>query len=374
MGPINAISFSKNSKEYKVDYDMNAVENDATVEYNKFLSGDFLISTSSAVIGYITMSGTNIEVIIRQSDSSVVGLACHPVLPRICFGNHSGYLQLVDYEKKIVISTRNFSRNSSISCIKFDTIGNYIAVGFRNGHLNICDSITLDDCLKAPFTYAKQTIEHIEFSSTSEFLATAESDFTVSVYKKNYSTSSSKSGTGLNEMYTFLGRYRAHYKEIVGLMFGISHDTGKTRLLSLGKDRVLVEYDMDKSNYDELIIKETVRIEQYGVPLAMAWHPAINKESFLLTVNDQWKYKLYNAVTKMCRKTLLSPTFGSLMKKIIVLPSSGDVTETRYMAYITQDKLGIQKFPLTGNPFDSIALYAHPDGVSFYLLLLLIFE
>ncbi len=239
-------------------------------------------------------------------------------------------------------------------------------MGFRNGHMNICDSVSLDDCLKGPFTYAKQTIEHIEFSSTSEFLATAESDFTVSVYKKNYTYGGGKSGSSASEMYIFLGRYRAHYKEIVGLLFGVSPDSGKTRLLSLGKDRALVEYDLEKSTYDELLIKETVRIEQYGVPLAMAWHPTITKESFLVTVNDQWKYKMYNAVTKMCRKTLLSPTFGSLMKKILVLPGSGEITETRYMAYITQDKLGIQKFPLTGNPFDSIALYAHPDGVSYF--------
>ena len=35
-----------------------------------------------------------------------------------------------------------------------------------------------------------------------------------------------------------------------------------------------------------------------------------------------------------------------------------------YMAYITEDKLGLQKFPLTGNPFDSIAIFAHPDGVA----------
>ena len=34
------------------------------------------------------------------------------------------------------------------------------------------------------------------------------------------------------------------------------------------------------------------------------------------------------------------------------------------MAYITEDKLGLQRFPLTGNPFDSVAVYAHPDGVA----------
>lgn len=70
-------------------------------------------------------------------------------------------------------------------------------------------------------------------------------------------------------------------------MFGINPDNRQTRLLSLGKDRVLVEYDLVKSNYDELIIKEINRIEQYGVPLAMVWHPPIYRESFILTINDQ---------------------------------------------------------------------------------------
>ncbi len=37
--------------------------------------------------------------------------------------------------------------------------------------------------------------------------------------------------------------------------------------------------------------------------------------------------------------------------------------EKSYAAFITEDKLGLQKFPLTGNPFDSISIFAHPDGV-----------
>lgn len=361
IGPINSLSFSKASKDYNVVFDIDEVDNDATVEYKKFFCRDFLISSTNAVIGFVTKSGTGVDIITRQSDNSVFCMACHPMLPRLCFGNHNGYIQLWDYEKKVMISSRNFAKNSQISSLKFDTRGNYIAVGFKNGQLQLCDSISLSDCLKQPFSYSKAKIEHIEFSPDSEYLATAESDYTVSVYKHNYNGGKEKIAT---ELYTFLGRYRSHYKEIVGLMFGVNPDNGQTRLLSLGKDRVLVEYDLEKSNYDELLIKETIRLEQYAVPLGMDWHPAISKESFILTVNDQWKYKLYNSVTKMCRKTLLSPTFGSLMKKILILPSSGEMTENRYMAYITQDKLGLQKYPLTGNPFDSIALYAHPDGVA----------
>ncbi len=47
------------------------------------------------------------------------------------------------------------------------------AIGFRNGHLQLIDSISLEDCLKAPFTYSKDAITHIQFSDDSNFLATA---------------------------------------------------------------------------------------------------------------------------------------------------------------------------------------------------------
>lgn len=46
------------------------------------------------------------------------------------------------------------------------------------------------------------------------------------------------------EVYTFLGRYRSHYKEIVSLMFGVNPDTYQIRLLSLGRDRVLVRINI----------------------------------------------------------------------------------------------------------------------------------
>ena len=104
---------------------------------------------------------------------------------------------------------------------------------------------------------------------------------------------------------------------------------------------------------------------------------------FFLKKFFKWKYKMYNSKTKMCRKTLLGPTFGSFIKKMTMIPiGHGEEAATNqdaanasapavdhgkkkfYMAYITEDKLGLQKFPLTGNPFDSIAIFAHPDGVA----------
>ena len=77
---------------------------------------------------------------------------------------------------------------------------------------------------------------------------------------------------------------------------------------------------MVRSSYDELVIKEKIRIEQYGLPLGIVWYqPEGSKESFLLTANNQWKYKLYNSKTKMCRKTILGPTFGSFITKYNII-------------------------------------------------------
>ncbi|CAF0707326.1 unnamed protein product, partial [Brachionus calyciflorus] len=363
LGPITSLSFSQTTKDYRPMLDYSSVDNDATIEYEKFVCKDFLIGTSNAVIGHVTKSGTKVEIVSKSSDNSIKALDTHPSESRICFGNSSGYLQQWNYKKKQLISSRNFNKHSNITCIKYDPKGDLIAVGFENGQLQIIDAISLDDCLKLPFSYSKDSITHIDFSHDSSFMATAEADFTVSVYKYNIATDRDNKKIA-TEPYIFLGRYRSHYKEIVGLMFGLYPDNDEIRLLSLGKDRVLVEYDLVKSNYDDLLIKEKTRIEQYAVPLAMAWHPPISTESFIMTVNDQWKYKIYNSITKMCRKTLLGPTFGSFLKKVLILPTKGSLTENRYMAYVTEDKLGLQKFPLTGNPFDSIAIFGHPDGIA----------
>ncbi|XP_015760219.1 PREDICTED: WD repeat-containing protein 66-like [Acropora digitifera] len=92
------------------------------------------------------------------------------------------------------------------------------------------------------------------------------------------------------------------------------------------------------------------------------WYPPIVKEDFLVVANDQFKLKLYNSTTKMCRQTLLGPTYGTPLRRIITLPSYED-RPTRYLAYITLDKVGLQCLPLDGNPHKTMALIAHPEGV-----------
>ena len=49
-----------------------------------------------------------------------------------------------------------------------------------------------------------------------------------------------------------------------------------------------------------------------------------------------------------------------------VLPAADSEKDKRYLAYITSDKVGLHILPLDGNPHNSMALLAHPQGVSFW--------
>ena len=119
---------------------------------------------------------------------------------------------------------------------------------------------------------------------------------------------------------------------------------------------IQVEYDLEHSGQDDLKVAAWDRIEQSATPLCTAIYPPITKESFLVTANDQvlffffplkiagfasfalfylkssysycitclicffkFKFKMYNSTTKMCRKTVLGPTYGSPVQKLVLL-------------------------------------------------------
>lgn len=356
LGPIVSISFAFNPEFMGIAREGTNYPPDATIQAKQFVIRDFVVGSNIAIFGNVTADGTKVQVIHREHDAAIHALAAHPTQPMIVIGSYSGLLKVWNYEKKQVMVSRVFERGNLIRCCAFSPNGAYLAVGFVNGAVRVLDAITLQDEIQEPFRYARDAITHIEFSHDSRFLATADAEYTVSVYIRV---------AGIDtEPYAYLGRYRAHYKPIKDIMFGIQLDADVPRLLSLGADRVLVEYDLENSTKDDLRLMSTDRIEQSAVPQCMTWYPPITKEHFIVTANDQFKFKLFNATTKMCRKTLLGPTYGSPVQKVAIVPTKDPAHDRRYLAYITEDKVGLHILPLEGNPHDAMALIGHPAGVA----------
>ena len=356
IGPINSLSFA-----YCPGFPFNktslSMPTDATIEANKFPIKDFIVSTTTAKVGKVQNDGTQLVMIAEEHDDAVFAMAAHPSRPQLCIGSHSSYLKIWDYLQKKVVCEMRIRPKKKISCLAYDPSGKFIALAFEDGTVRVIDSLTLSDELKQPFAMSKGPITHIQFSHNSKFLVTADKDLCIVVYKAQFVEDAPP--------FAFFGKNRAHYKEITGIMFGVALESEQPRLMSIGKDRVLVEYDLENSSEDDIKVASTNRIEQSAIPLSVAWYPPVLKEDFLITANDQYKLKLYNSTTKMCRKTVLGPTYGSPVNKVAVLPYIEDpFNEPRYIAFSTNDRVGLHKLPVLGNPHDAMVTVAHPQGIA----------
>ncbi|XP_039260288.2 cilia- and flagella-associated protein 251-like [Styela clava] len=356
IGPVTSISFKYNP-EFNVEIlaETKTFPEDATIPANPFIVRDFTVSTKHAEIFIVNTEGSEFHHILREHDAAVHAIATSSTKPWICIGSYAGLLKIWNYDTKQCMVSRVFEKGNNIQCLAFDMLGLQVAVGMTNGTVHILDTISLTNVVGKPFRYARDAVTHIAFSHDSKYLATADADLATTVFE--YET---------DYGWKYLGRYRAHYKPIQDLSFGVALDSNSPRLLTLGEDRTLVEYDLPNSSKDDLRLLSVDRIEQSAVPSCLAWYPDVTKESFLVTANDQYKFKLYNTTTKMCRKTLLAPTYGSSIRKILPLPvdKREPNNKTRLLAYISKYKVGLQILPLDGNPHKSVALVGHPNGIS----------
>jgi WD40 repeat protein len=176
IGPIQSISFTYITSDYSRPSHSTHIThklNESTLAQPPFSTLDFILSSSNAVIAHVTHSGQQISIIKRDSSSAVYALDTHPFEHKLCFANATGRLQLWEYQQKSIITTAQHAHDNAITQLRYNHNGNFIAVGYADGQLTLCDALSLESILTAPFHYAKAAILFIQFSPTSTYLATA---------------------------------------------------------------------------------------------------------------------------------------------------------------------------------------------------------
>ncbi|KFP24469.1 WD repeat-containing protein 66, partial [Colius striatus] len=350
VGPIRSISFCKSPPDAP-----DTSPACSTSSSQPFVTRNFILSTSDATVLRVATDGTSSAKVLEEAKGAVSAIACHPRRALLALGTHCGLLRLWDYQHTQYLVSRIFP-GASIQCLCYDPEGYSLAAGFTDGSIYILDAISLQSSCKE-FKFSHGPVTHISFSHDSQYLATADEKNSVTVYKRVLQEGS--------RCWEHLAGLHSHHRPIRSILFGVQLDSDEPRLLSLGEDRRLVEYDLTSSSKDHLVVLHRDWVEQTAVPLCLAWYPQFSNESFILTANNCYKMKLYNTTTKTCRMTVLGPTYGSPLEKIQILPSTNTTDpQKHYLVYITKDKVGLQILPVDGNPHKSSAFICHPDGVS----------
>ncbi|NXR81380.1 CF251 protein, partial [Pycnonotus jocosus] len=360
VGPIQSISFSKILRDPPSALPGSSCPfltswSDSSNSVSFTLNRNFILSTSDATMFHVATDSTNFERIMQEAKKAVNAIACHPQEPFVAVGSHCGVLKVWDYKQTQYLVSRIFTE-AGIQCLSYDPEGYFLAAGFTDGSVYILDAISLQSICNE-FQFSQGPVTHISFSHDSKYLATADANYSVIVYKRVLQNGS--------RCWEHLAGLDSHYKPIRSILFGVHSGSNEPRLLSLGEDQQLVEYDLKSSIKDHLVVTHRDRLEQVAVPLCLTWYPQLSTESFFLTANNCYKMKLYNTTTKMCRKTLLGPTYGSPLEKMQILPRTSCADpQQHYLVYITKDKVGLQMLPVDGNPHKSSAFICHPDGAS----------
>ncbi|XP_053224777.1 cilia- and flagella-associated protein 251 [Podarcis raffonei] len=353
LGRIRSISFSKKPM---CPEDTTKFPTSCTLAGLPFVVRNFIISTADALVIHVKTEGTKVSKCLEEPKEAVHAVSCHPSKPLMAKGSFCGLLKVWNYKINKYLISRIF-KGESIQSLCYDSSGSLLAAGFIDGSVYILDSISLENDCPEPFRYSSTPITVMSFSPDSQYLATADENISLNLYKQTMVEG--------KKVWDRLAALHSHYKPIRTILFGVHLDSDEPWLLTLGEDRLLVEYDLEKSVKDELVVIRRDRIEQHAVPKCITWYPPLTTEYFFLTANDQYKMKMYNVTTRLCRKTVVGPAYGSPLEKILVLPlAEGHDPQRRSLAYITKDKVGLQILPIDGNPHKSSAFICHPSGVT----------
>jgi Ca2+-binding EF-hand superfamily protein len=270
-----------------------------------------------------------------------------PVNNHMVCGTEKGKVLLYNYKTRDVLLGRVVG-DCSITNIRFNMSGTEVVVGTSRGELLILDPLTLD--LRQRLEHARASIKHICF--TNDKIAHSDMEMSVCLYKRSEETDKLT-------QWRYVGKSTSHYKQINDIMF----DKSGRVLLSIGEDRILVQYDVEVIVEMKLKVISWTRLEQSAVPLCFTWYPSFSEDNQLLMSNSEYKLKLYNQQLSCC-KTTLGPTADEPIKLFYLLSSNLDNYRKRgYMVYATKKFIGVKLIPATGNPYEHMSIIGHSRNI-----------
>lgn len=387
-GPVTSVSFSAGHVPLKPD------DEDA-FEVPDFLTGTrraLIIGLQASMFEELTADQRRGTLLVQGMDDEVHGMSVHPYLPQMALACYSGAVHLWDFEERQLLMVRLFDpARLRPQTVAFDAHGRFLFIGFTNGAVKVVDAARLQDT-QPTFKNSLGAVTDIRVSADSQYMATADADRCVAIYR--YMTAQVRPPAGTEsdseeegaaakreqEQWVYLGKYRAHSRPITGLEFGMSSD-GAPLLVSVGEDRRRVEYDVRNTSIARGVSLKGKRtkIEQSATPTACLWHPRLGRarEDSLITASDEYKFKLWNPNSATCRRTVLAPTYGGPVNRLTVLPrpaprgtaedeeKAGEAADPAFLVYGTNEKVvGLVMLPLDGNPDAAMGLIAHPGEVS----------
>jgi len=317
---------------------------------------DYCVCTSKAEIYSVrTEQAEEVsEFVMVGQNSEVHSIAAHPQDGILAVAGYSGLLQLYQYQSRSVVASTQLREGLFPEAMSFSPDGDSLVVGYTDGTVELLDVVSLRLLAESTtFREGDAAVTKIVWSSDGQHFATMDDDRCVGLYRFQ--------PEDFAKPWLFVGKNQAHFRALSDIIFLAAGGKGggEQRLLSLGEDRMLQEYDLDGSGFFEgLVLKgKPVKTEQTAVPKALVKYPNLQKEDLLLTSNSDFKFKLLNSATKATRKTLLGPTFdGGSIDSMLVLPAFPHADSDRVLAFVSGDKVGLILLGLDGNPARSMVL------------------
>lgn len=225
-------------------------------------------------------------------------LIAHPTRDLIVVAG-TNEIRLMDTEGRGQFLVRTCFEGETITALSFSSTGAELSIGCQSGSTYQLDTLSLKQLSK--LTPCSQSIIEVIYSQSGLYLAAADDGYAVTLWERDEVTSSN---------WKEMGRFRPHSDDIVQLLF--INEYGAERLLSISRDRKLVEYVIE----DKLKIHSQYKIEADAIPTCLIQYPSERyEEEFLLTANDKFKLRLFNQSTKLPRRITNSQKYDSPIKK-----------------------------------------------------------